>query len=221
MCLVKSNTFAKNEGRWPVVVESCVVQDDNSYTTTERTYGRYCSTVAMYPSARHSHHGPPVEPYQRGADGHDGAGDDGRARTLGRQRWQLSHHPALLRHRHPLGDTVLGVLSAPCVSSRGCLPPRGRRSPRHQSREEYPWPGSFLCELVRQARPRVGLLHPIARAGPGSALVSHACRARRAQRRGQSRQQGRSSTASKPPWKGRSKPVSTRRNCSTRSSHNR
>jgi hypothetical protein len=26
--------------RWPVVVESCVVQDDNSHTTTERTHGR-------------------------------------------------------------------------------------------------------------------------------------------------------------------------------------
>ena len=127
-----------------------------------------------------------------GHAGHDGARHDVGAISVGWHRRQLSDRAALFFDRDPLGHPVLGVLSAPGVSVRGCLPARGRRSRRHQSRQDHAWSGSVLRQPVWQAGARVGLLHPGARECPGTALVSHTRRASRAQRRGESRQQGQS-----------------------------
>ena len=46
----------------------------------------------------------------------------GRVTMVGIARWagtrrQLSHHPALFRHGHPVGHTLLGLLPAPSVLS--------------------------------------------------------------------------------------------------------
>ena len=53
-----------------------------------------------------------VEPNQRSADGHDGAHNEVGTSALARERWHLRpERAALLVHGHPLGASILGVLS--------------------------------------------------------------------------------------------------------------
>ena len=54
----------------------------------------------------------------RGDAGHDRAGDDGRHRALGRQRRQLSHHPALFRHGASRGPSCFGCSSVAMCTVR-------------------------------------------------------------------------------------------------------
>src|SRR6516165_12491528 len=120
------NTCAKNEVRWPVVMESCVAQNDPSHPTTEPTSGRYGSPVARGPSARDRDHRPPVAPDPSSAGGHDGAGDEVRARPVGRRRWERAPPPALWRPRPAWGKPGLGVLQARGVRIRSALAGRRR-----------------------------------------------------------------------------------------------
>src|SRR5712691_26905 len=150
------------------------------------------SMFAMPSTHRPEDNAAPMPPHCSGDVGHDGACDDVGPVPVGWPRGQLSDRATLFRDSDPVGHAVLGVLSAPGVSVRGCLPARGRRSRRHQSWQDHPWSGSVLRQPVWQAGARVGLLHPGACECPGTALVSHARRASRAQRRGESRQQGES-----------------------------
>src|SRR5712691_11530971 len=156
-----------------------------STTTTtpspqEALYGHF-SMFAMPPTHRTEDNPAPMPPHRSGDGGHDGACDDVGPVPVGWPRGQLSDRATLFRDGDTVGHALLGVLSAPCVSVRGCLPTRGRRSRRHQSWQEHPWSGSVLRQSVWQAGARVGLLHPVARECPGAALISHARRASRAQ----------------------------------------
>src|SRR5712692_8001315 len=94
------------------------MQDDNSTTTTELTYGRYCSTFPMPPTPCDIDHRPPIQPDCIGHAGDDGTGDDAGYLPLDRHRRQLPHCPALFRYRDPVGHPVLGVLSSACVPSQ-------------------------------------------------------------------------------------------------------
>src|SRR5712692_74328 len=167
-----------------------------SATTTtqnpqEALYGHF-SMFAMPPTHRNEDHVASMQPHCYGDGGHDGACDDVGPVPVGWPRGQLSDSTTLFRDGDTVGHAILGVLSAPCVSVRGGLPARGRRSRRHQSRQEHPWFGSVLCQSVWQTGARAGLLRVILGQHPATALVPGPRRAGRAQRRRKSGQQGQS-----------------------------
>src|SRR5436853_299596 len=83
------------------------------------------SSMCMPPTHRHEDHVASIQPHCSGDGGHDGACHDVGPVPVGWPRGQLSDGATLFRDGHPVGRAVLGVLSAPCVSVRGDLPPRG------------------------------------------------------------------------------------------------
>src|SRR5712691_18045 len=145
------------------------------------------SMLAMPPSHRPKDNAASMPLHCDGDVVHDGACDDVGPVAMGWPKGQLSDRPTLFRDGHTVGHALLGVLSAPHLSVRGCLPARGRRSHRHQSRQEHPWSGSVLCQSVWQASARTGLFHVFLGEHSATALVPAPRRASRAQRRGESR----------------------------------
>src|SRR5919202_5481770 len=83
---------------------------NNQHSGATKAHARYFSTAALPPRlSAHDHH-PPVEPHCLGPPLYEWPGDHARHLPL-EWRWrQLSHPPALLRHRASLGTAALGVL---------------------------------------------------------------------------------------------------------------
>src|SRR5215468_1076313 len=88
-----------------------------STLTLQEAHNGHCSTLAMPSTLRPSKHPAPMQPDSACAPGHDRTRHHARHVPLGRQRRQLSHHPALFRHHHPVGPPVLGLLPALSVLS--------------------------------------------------------------------------------------------------------
>src|SRR4030095_14408136 len=86
--------------------------------TLQEAHNGHCSTLAMPSPLLTSNHPAPMQPDSARAPGDDRTCHHARHVPLGGQRRQLSHHPALFRHGHPVGHLVLGLLPAPCVLSR-------------------------------------------------------------------------------------------------------
>src|SRR5262249_85556 len=89
-----------------------------STLTLQEAHHGHCSTRAMPATLRTGNHSTPMQPDRAGAPGDDRTYHYARHVSLGRQRRQLSHHPALFRHGPPVGPPVLGLLPVPSVLSR-------------------------------------------------------------------------------------------------------
>src|SRR5262249_53077719 len=89
-----------------------------STLTLQEAHNGHCSTLAMPATLRTSHHSTPRQPDSAGAPSDDRTYHHARHVSLGGQRRQLSHHPALFRHGPPVGSPVLGLLPVPSVLSR-------------------------------------------------------------------------------------------------------
>src|SRR5262249_54315545 len=89
----------------------------STLTPQESHHGHY-STLAMPSTLRTGNRSAPMRPDRACAPGDDRTYHQARHVSLGGQRRQLSHDPALFRHGPPLGDPVLGLLPAPSVLSR-------------------------------------------------------------------------------------------------------
>src|SRR5215813_652842 len=86
--------------------------------TRQEAHNGHCSTLAMPSTLRIGNHSTPMRSDSACAPGDDRTYHHARHVSLGRQRRQLSHDPALFRHGPPLGAPVLGLLPAPSVLSR-------------------------------------------------------------------------------------------------------
>src|SRR5215471_5333054 len=89
-----------------------------STLTRQEAHNGHCSTLALFSTLRPGNHSTPMRSDSACLSGDDRTYHHARHVSLGGQRRQLSHDPALFRHSPPVGYPVLGLLPAPSVLSR-------------------------------------------------------------------------------------------------------